>query len=253
MSRIRQKISITDSEDTQIRRVWDEERQRWYFSIADVMAVLTESVDARNYWKALKNRLNKTQPQLVMDCNQLKMKASDGKSYMVDVADASTILKIIQVLAPFNVQVFKSWFDHIEVQNSLKTDYKASQTPDGDWLSGLDETKISTALEPAVDIYDNGGSIITSLMLPGIDPEKITVTTSMTNLIIKGVRIESVSSDEKKYLYKELPWGQFYKQITLPSLVDVDNVEVTELHGLIIIKLPKIDQNKTRFIKIRSL
>src|SRR5689334_19909104 len=108
MSKIKQKVSLTEAEDKRIRRQWDDERERWYFSVADVMAVLTESVDARNYLKALKNRLNKGHYQLVTDCNQLKMKASDGKSYMVDVADADTLIKIIQIVAPFNVQVFRS-------------------------------------------------------------------------------------------------------------------------------------------------
>jgi len=69
-----------------IRTQWDDDQEKWYFSIVDVVGVLTESENANNYWKVLKNRLKKESSQLVTNCNQLKMQSSDGKYYKTDVA-----------------------------------------------------------------------------------------------------------------------------------------------------------------------
>lgn len=253
MYKLRQKISITDAEDTKIRRQWDQERGRWYFSVTDIMAVLTDSVDARNYWKALKSRLKTTHNQLVMDCNQLKMKSGDGKFYKVDTADADTLLKIIKIVAPLDVIVFKSWFDHIEVQNSINTDMKKSEVGNINWSQEPVEQEISTVLEPSVDIYENKSEIIVELMLAAMNPDKIIITANMNILTVQGKRVEVENISPEDYFYKELKWGEFYKQIELPSLVDVDNIGAVEQRGLITITLPKIDQNKTRFIKIKSI
>ncbi len=81
-------------EDKRIRTAWDEDKQEWYFSIVDVVGVLTNSdyQTARNYWKVLKNRMKKEGNQSVTDCNQLKMKSTDGKYYSTDVADTEQLL-----------------------------------------------------------------------------------------------------------------------------------------------------------------
>ena len=84
------KESLKLFEDKKIRTVWDNEQEKWYFSIVDVVVVLTDSADyqtARNYWKVLKNRLSKEGNETVTNCNQLKMQAADGKMRMTDVAD----------------------------------------------------------------------------------------------------------------------------------------------------------------------
>jgi len=86
-------------EDVQTRRVYDEEAEIWWFSVIDIVQVLTQQTDyqaARNYWKVLKNRLNKEGSQLVTDCNQLKMTATDGKQRITDVATAETLLRVVQ-------------------------------------------------------------------------------------------------------------------------------------------------------------
>jgi HSP20 family molecular chaperone IbpA len=262
MAKIKQKVNITDSESSQIRKVWDTERSRWYYSITDIMGVLTESVDARNYWKALKNRLRTTQMQLVMDCNQLKMKASDGKSYMVDTADSATILKIIQIIAPYNVGVFRAWFEHIEVATMIKSE---SSNPNNlspvvtkETVAEITKEELSTTLEPAIDIYTKGNDIIVQIMLAGVSPDKIIIAVNMHSMTIKGERINPDNNlinknDSNNYLNQELQWGSFYRQINFDTLIDVDNVEATENRGLINIKLPKIDQEKNRFIKIKNL
>lgn len=84
-------------ENKQVRSHWDAEEEKWYFSIVDVIAVLTDSPNyqtARNYWKVLKNRLNKEGNETVTNCNQLKMRAADGKMRMTDVADTEQLLRL---------------------------------------------------------------------------------------------------------------------------------------------------------------
>lgn len=70
-----------------VRRHWNEKQEKWYFSVVDIIGILTQSVDPRNYWKVLKNRLNKEGSEVVTKCNQLKMQASDGKFYLTNAAD----------------------------------------------------------------------------------------------------------------------------------------------------------------------
>lgn len=83
-------------ESKKIRSQWDAEMEKWFFSIVDVVEVLTESPNARNYWKVLKHRLIKEGNQSVTKCNQLKMESSDGKFYLTDVADTEQLLRLIQ-------------------------------------------------------------------------------------------------------------------------------------------------------------
>lgn len=85
-------------EDKNIRTAWNENEEKWYFSVVDVVAILTESEyqQARNYWKVLKNRLKKEENESVTNCNQLKMKSLDGKYYNTDVANTEQVLRLIQ-------------------------------------------------------------------------------------------------------------------------------------------------------------
>ncbi|MDG2956674.1 Bro-N domain-containing protein [Bisgaard Taxon 10/6] len=92
-----------------MRSIWDEEQEKWYFSIVDVVEVLTESPNPRNYWKVLKHRLTKEGSQLVTDCNQLKLRASDGKFYKTDVADIPQLLRLIQSIPSPKAEPFKLW------------------------------------------------------------------------------------------------------------------------------------------------
>jgi len=86
--------SLKIFEDKQVRSHWDETQERWYFSIVDVVGVLTERPNPNNYWKVLKNRLKKEGSQLVTVCNQLKLKSSDGKFYKTDVADTEQLFRL---------------------------------------------------------------------------------------------------------------------------------------------------------------
>lgn len=84
---MKQKNAIKIFEEKKVRTVWDDETETWYFSIIDVIAALTESIDPRKYWNKLKQRLKEEGNETVTNCHQLKMKASDGKMRLTDVAD----------------------------------------------------------------------------------------------------------------------------------------------------------------------
>ena len=109
--------SIKLFEEKQIRTAWDEEAEKWYFSIVDVVSVLTDQPDydgARNYWKVLKNRLKKEGSELVTSCNQLKMiSPKDGKSYSTDVADTEQLLRLIQSIPSKKAEPFKLWLARV--------------------------------------------------------------------------------------------------------------------------------------------
>lgn len=99
-------------ENKQVRSHWDAEEEKWYFSVVDVIAVLTDSPNyqtARNYWKVLKNRLNKEGNETVTNCNRLKMRAADGKMRMTDVADTEQLLRLIQSVPSPKAEPFKQW------------------------------------------------------------------------------------------------------------------------------------------------
>ncbi len=83
-------------EEKKVRTHWDEENQKWLFSVTDVAGILTDSPNPKNYWKVLKHRLAKEGNQSVTNCNQLKMQSSDGKFYKTDVADTEQLLRLIQ-------------------------------------------------------------------------------------------------------------------------------------------------------------
>ena len=103
-------------EDKRIRTAWNEEQEEWYFSIIDVVAVLTEQPDQRgasNYWAKLKQRLKEEGSELLTNCQQLKMKASDGKQRLTDVANTEQLLRIIQSIPSPKAEPFKLWLAQI--------------------------------------------------------------------------------------------------------------------------------------------
>ena len=105
-------IDLTIFEDYNIRRLYDEENEKWYFSVVDIVQVLIQQKDyqaTRNYWKVLKNRLIKEGSQSVTKCNQLKLEATDGKKYLTDVADVETLLRLIQSVPSPKAEPVKLW------------------------------------------------------------------------------------------------------------------------------------------------
>jgi len=92
-----QKNEIKIFDEKLVRTVWDDELEKWYFSIVDVVGVLTDSPNPNNYWKVLKNRLKKEGNESVTNCNQLKMQSSDGKFYKTDVTDTEQLFRLIHL------------------------------------------------------------------------------------------------------------------------------------------------------------
>lgn len=100
-------------EDRKVRTVWDDEQEKWYFSIVDVVAVLTDSVDSRKYWNKLKQRLKEEGNETVTNCHQLKMQAADGKMRMTDVADTEQLFRLIQSIPSPKAEPFKLWMAQV--------------------------------------------------------------------------------------------------------------------------------------------
>ena len=108
--------SIQLFENQQIRTAWDTEKEEWYFSIVDVIGVLTDQADARHaakYWSVLKTRLKQEGSQLTTNCSQLKMTAADGKKRLTDVADTEQLLRIIQSVPSPKAEPFKVWLAQV--------------------------------------------------------------------------------------------------------------------------------------------
>ena len=103
-------------EDKRIRTAWDEEKEEWYFSIVDVVAVLTDQPDQRHAaksWSGMKTRLKKEGSELPTNCSQLKMRSADGKSYKTDVADTEQLLRIVQAIPSPKAEPFKLWLAQV--------------------------------------------------------------------------------------------------------------------------------------------
>jgi hypothetical protein len=110
---MKQNQSLQLFEDKKVRTLWDEEQERWYFSIVDVIEILTGSPNARKYWSVLKMRLKKEGSQLTTNCSQLKMQSADGKFYKTDVADTEQLFRLIQSIPSSNAEPFKLWLAQI--------------------------------------------------------------------------------------------------------------------------------------------
>lgn len=108
-----QENAIKLFEQKQVRTHWDEEERKWYFSVVDVVGILTESANPRRYWSDLKIKLNKEGSQLYEEIVQLKMQSSDGKFYKTDVADTEQLLRLIQSIPSPKAEPFKQWLARV--------------------------------------------------------------------------------------------------------------------------------------------
>jgi len=108
-----QKNTLKLFDEKKVRTIWDDELEKWYFSIVDIVGILTDSPNPRKYWSVLKNRLTKEGSQLTTNCSQLKMLAADGKKYMTDVADTEQVFRLIQSIPSPKAEPFKLWLAQI--------------------------------------------------------------------------------------------------------------------------------------------
>lgn len=103
-------------EDKKVRTIWDDEQEKWYFSIVDTIDVLTSSPNPRTYWSVLKTRLKKEGSQLATKCSQLKMQSADGKFYKTDVADTEQLFRLIQSIPSPKAEPFKLWLAQVAAE-----------------------------------------------------------------------------------------------------------------------------------------
>lgn len=118
------KISIRFFDTREVRAIWDEEHHKWWFSIVDIIAILTESVNARKYWSVMKTRLKKEENQLTTKCSQLKLISGDGKKYATDCFSQDDIIEVIKMIPGKKSIKFLDWFTYsdnsIDGQSKLK-------------------------------------------------------------------------------------------------------------------------------------
>jgi len=244
MPEIIENIEIIEKD--KIRRHFDVTIQKWYFSITDVIAIVTDSADARNYWKVLKNRLKKAQKELVTKCNQLKMKSKDGKFYLTDVADAETMIEIIESVPGADIDHFRGWFEPFIT--SITSPSIPPRVTLGE-TENLGELKGEPAeSELMVDMYQTDTSIVVEAMIAGVSLESLVIFLAHNKITIRGKREapknifgeESLENNSKKYFLEELYWLSFSRTIILPLPVRIDEIEKKEEYGRLTITLLKI-------------
>ena len=114
--------SIRLFQDQKVRVQWDNEKEKWVFSIVDIIGILTESPNPRKYWSVLKTRLKQEGSELTTKCSQLKMQSADGKFYMTDVADTEQLLRLIQSIPSPKAEPFKVWLAKVGYERIEETE-----------------------------------------------------------------------------------------------------------------------------------
>ena len=119
---MRKENTIKLFKDQRVRVQWDNEQEKWFFSIVDIVKILTESPNPRKYWSVLKTRLKKEGSELTTNCSQLKMKSVDGKLYKTDVADTKQLLRLIQSIPSPKAEPFKIWLAKVGYERIEETE-----------------------------------------------------------------------------------------------------------------------------------
>lgn len=141
-------------EEQQVRAIWNEEEQQWYFSVVDVCNILAETIDARKYWNKLKQRLKAEGSELVTKCHQLKMTASDGKLYKTDALNTDGILRLIQSIPSKKAEPFKLWLARVgreRLEEIANPELAIARMHDTYLKKGYSEEWINTRLK-SIDI-----------------------------------------------------------------------------------------------------
>ena len=149
-----------------IRTVWDKENEKYYISVVDIVGVLSESSNPRNYWKVLKHRLKKEGNESVTNCNQLKLKSSDGKYYNTDVVDIEGMFRIIESIPSKNAEPIKQWLAKLgseRINEVFDPSISAQRAIDLYRAKGYDEAWIQKRLKgmqdrkQLTDVWKDGG------------------------------------------------------------------------------------------------
>ena len=127
---------------------------------------------------------------------------------------------------------------------------KSTKKEEGDSLGFKDEEEEG---QLTVDVYQSPSEIVVQAMIAGVQPDNLSIIITRDSVIIKGKREETRGIDEENYFVRELYWGSFSRTISLPCEVETEEAEAIEKHGLLIIKIPKIDKAKKTNLKVKSL
>jgi HSP20 family molecular chaperone IbpA len=143
----------------------------------------------------------------------------------------------------------RSFFERLTNSVSLsdETENELPETREGNWIASTPEEG-----ELNVDVYQNQNEIIIKTMVAGVKPEDLDVAISRDMVTLKGKRENERTVADDDYFHKELYWGSFSRTIVLPQEIDVDAAEAIEKHGLLIIRLPKLDKNRSTRLKVRG-
>lgn len=165
MVELKNKDAVQLFEDKTIRTSWDEEREEWYFSIVDVIAILTESPNPQTYWRVMKKRLKDEGNETVTNCNALRMTAADGKKRLTDVANTEQLLRIIQSIPSPKAEPFKAWLAMVgreRIEETIDPEQAIDRALETYLKKGYSE--ISKAIQPKglsenQDVARQGGEV----------------------------------------------------------------------------------------------
>jgi HSP20 family molecular chaperone IbpA len=253
------RIDIETIENSKIRREWDDDSNQYFYSIVDVIGIVTNSSDSRNYWKVLKSRLKNTQNELVTKCNQLKMKANDGKFYLTDVADSNTLLQIIKLVSKESLSVFELWFDQKEKE---KVDSKTTKDLTNLWGGKTDNSQNKETdgsypqpddAELQIDAYQTNTDIYICAFVAGVMESDLSVTVNCKEITIRGKRELKNNIKEFNFREQELYWGSFSRTVPLPEEIEMEKSEAINSHGVLKLKLPKINKSLTKKLEIKFI
>ena len=159
------KISIRFFDDKEVRALWDEENSKWWFSVVDIVAILSESTDARNYWYVLKNRLKKSNSEVLTNCKGLKLTAPDGKLRITDVLDDKGIITLAKEFPGKKANKFIEWFTYSPETVDGKSKTKAYSLFESGMLKSLEPGSIKCLQQIHAylfgGLYDFAGQIRT--------------------------------------------------------------------------------------------
>ena len=161
-----QKEAIKIFQEKEVRTIWDSDQEKWYFSIVDVVSVLTDSADGRKYWNKLKQRLKEEGNETVTNCHQLKLKSQDGKYRLTDVCDIEEMFRIIESIPSKNAEPIKQWLAKLgseRIDEVFDPSIAAQRAVDIYRAKGYDEKWISKRLKgiqdrkQLTDVWQEGG------------------------------------------------------------------------------------------------
>lgn len=219
-------------ENSNIRNYFNENDKQWYFSIVDIIGFLIETNNPSNYWKVQKNRLKSKHTELVTECNQLKMPAKDGKMYLTDVANADTLVKILNLLSPDKVKELKKYLSKFEEKNQ---NIKAYEDYEFDLL---------------IDGYQDKENIYIKAMIANVKSQDLFISIGFDEITISGTRSRDINLDKNNLVQQELKYGSFNRNIKLNEEIDIDEAKAEVKYGMLTLKLPKINKNRKRILKL---